>query len=89
MEKSVSKAMAVKTGLVAAALLALSATSALAEETMTRPGLYAGFAGGGKESLQLDWMLAAAPHSFLPLLPFCRQPKHPELADGFWMKTYP
>ena len=47
MEKSVSKAMAVKTGLVAAALLALTATGALAEDTMTAPGLYAGFAGGG------------------------------------------
>ena len=47
MEKSVSKAMAAKTGLVAAALLAISATGALAEDTMTAPGLYAGFAGGG------------------------------------------
>lgn len=55
MEKSVSKAMAAKTGLVAAALLALSATGALAEETMTRPGLYLGFAGGGSYMPERDY----------------------------------
>ena len=47
MEKSLSKAMAAKAGVAAAALLALSATGALAEETMTAPGLYGGFAAGG------------------------------------------
>ena len=39
--------MAVKTGVAAFALLAVSATGALAEETMTAPGLYLGLEGGG------------------------------------------